>query len=70
MHPPTSTGLYWSLRGEVACADHAPPTEDPRWTTEGWNALPVSSGHIKGTHYQCQYCSTDGRSVVHTPPTR
>ena len=64
-HPPSLTGLYWSIRGEVACAEHAPSPDNPRWTHEGWNALPASSGHIKGSRYQCQHCATDGRAVVH-----
>jgi len=63
---PSATGLYWSIRGEVACAEHAPPSDDPRWIHEGWNALPVSSGNIKGAKYQCQHCAIDGRAVVHT----
>ena len=35
MRPPTFLGLYWSIRGEVACEKHAPDTDDPRWTIEG-----------------------------------
>jgi hypothetical protein len=65
MHPLSATALYWSIRGEVACDEHAPSTDDPRWVTEGWNALPMSSGDIRGSKYQCQHCATDGRSVVH-----
>jgi hypothetical protein len=64
MHPLSATGLYWSVRGEVACDEHAPPIEDYRWMLEGWDPVPVSSGHIKGTRYQCQHCAADGRVVV------
>lgn len=64
MHPPTTTGLYWSIRGEVACDEHAPAVEDLRWRTERWAAVPVSSGHMNGARYQCQHCATDGRAIV------
>lgn len=64
MHPPSVTGLYWSIRGEVSCAEHAPSTNDPRWTTEGWASLPVASGHVKAQRYQCQHCAIDGRASV------
>jgi hypothetical protein len=69
MHPPSPTGLYWSVHGEVACADHAPEVEDPRWNLEGWAPAPtkVRSGTVQGTQYeyQCQHCALDGRAVVH-----
>jgi hypothetical protein len=63
MRPPSFLGLYWSALGEVACEAHAPDTDDPRWTNEGWAQIPLSSGKLRG--YQCQHCATDGRSVVH-----
>ena len=69
MQPTSATGLYWSIRGEVACATHAPSTDDPQWVQEGWNPLPVSSGHTTGARYQCQHCATDGRAVVHNGST-
>jgi hypothetical protein len=48
-HPPSVTGLYWSIRGEVACDDHAPAIDDPRWRVEGWTPVPVSSGRFHGS---------------------
>lgn len=69
MHPPSVTGLYWSIRGEVSCAEHAPSTDDPGWTIEGWAPLPVSSGHVKGQRYQCQHCAIDGRAFVRSVST-
>ena len=66
MHPISPTGLYWSMRGEVACDDHAPSFDDPRWTVDGWKPLPVSCGYLKATRYQCQHCAEDGRAVVHS----
>ena len=62
--PPSPTGLYWSIRGEVACDDHAPATDDPRWRTEGWNPVPVASGHRDRSRYQCQHCALDGRAIA------
>ena len=69
MHPPSATGLYWSIRGEVACCEHVPSTDDPRWITEGWAPLPISSGRIRGSRYQCQHCAKDGRAVIHSELT-
>jgi len=66
----TTTALFWSRHGEVACAAHAPDPEDPRWTAEGWEVVPSSLGYVKATRYQCEHCAEDGRAVVHqqTPP--
>lgn len=66
MHPPSTTGLYWSIRGEVACDEHAPDTTDPRWFVEGWAPVPLSSGSSRSHRYQCQHCATDGRAVIHS----
>ena len=67
MTPKSITGLYWSIRGEIACVEHCPAVEDPRWGIEGWNPIPVSSGHMHASRYQCQHCATDGRALVHSP---
>ena len=64
MHPTSALGLYWSILGEVACDEHAPNVDDPRWTVEGWAPIPLSSGHMKGTRYQCQHCAADGRAIA------
>ena len=64
MHPLSATGLYWSIRGEVACDDHAPHADELRWSTEGWEPIPVSSGRAHGLRYQCQHCDTNGRAVL------
>ena len=68
-HPPSLTGLYWSIRGEVACSEHTPVMEDPRWTTEGWTAIPIAARHLKGDRYQCQHCAIDGRAISHNGNT-
>ena len=64
MRPPTPTGLYWSVYGEVACETHAPESDDERWDVEGWQPIPVSSGRFRGSRYQCQHCAASGRSVA------
>ena len=64
MLPESATGLYWSIRGEVACAEHLPQDGDPRLVIEGWNPVPVSSGHMNVARYQCQHCALDGRAIV------
>ena len=65
MRPTSPTGLYWSTNGGVACEKHVPPPDDRRWRVEGWEPIPVSSGHLRGARYRCQYCAANGRSVVH-----
>lgn len=50
-----TTGLFWSKRGEVACADHAPRLEEPRWRAEGWRA--ILSPDMKRLAYRCQHCA-------------
>ena len=69
-HPPSVTGLYWPLRGEVACADHAPVVDNPRWAVEGWSPVPVSSGKMQASRYQCQFCAIDGRAIVRNGTTQ
>jgi CheY-like chemotaxis protein len=45
--------LFWSRRGEVACALHAPTADSPRWHEEQWSA--VAGGGSRLT-FQCQHC--------------
>jgi hypothetical protein len=59
-------GLYWSIRGEVACSDHAPEPSSMRWIGEGWTQMPVSSRRRHGLEYQCQHCSDSGRPIAHS----
>jgi CheY-like chemotaxis protein len=63
--PPPLTAvdaLFWSRRGEIACADHAPDATSPRWREEGWVVIAVGAG--KGRiSYRCQHCSGDGSPI-------
>lgn len=47
--------LFWSKRGEVACATHAPDGTSARWLDERWAAIPVQTGMSKVV-FQCQHC--------------
>jgi hypothetical protein len=58
MLPESPTGLYWSIRGEVACAKHVPDGE--RWKSDGWQPLPIS---YRGA-LQCQHCAPDHTAIV------
>jgi hypothetical protein len=61
--PDTSTGLYWSIRGEVACMKHAPT--DDRWSREGWKKIPK---HYRN-RFQCQHCAPDHAAIVDSRTT-
>ena len=45
--------LFWSKRGDVACAKHAPAKDDPAWAREQWTALPSRRRY---RIYQCRTC--------------
>lgn len=53
--------LFWSKRGEIACAEHAPERQSSRWSLEGWQELPALEG--RRITYQCQHC--DKRAILH-----
>lgn len=61
----TPDGLYWSKRGEVACAAHAPNVESPRWGLERWCPIPHDANGRHGLAYQCPRCAPDGRPHRH-----
>jgi hypothetical protein len=51
----TTTGLFWSKKGEVACANHAPDPDGPRWTAEGWRG--IRPEELTRFRYRCQHCA-------------
>jgi hypothetical protein len=67
--PITETGLYWSIRGEVACPGHASRISHDRWQSEGWVPLPTSSQGYRGMQFQCQHCSPNRSALVHRAVT-
>jgi hypothetical protein len=52
--------LFWSRRGEVACAAHAPDASSERWHAEGWGAV-REPGSRRRLAYQCSHCAVNGR---------
>src|SRR5688500_11559614 len=64
-NPDSDAGLYWSIRGEVACRHHVTHIEPMSWVIEGWAPLPMSSQGLHGRRYQCQECSPDHRAIAH-----
>ena len=65
--PVSFTGLYWSMRGHVVCAEHAAQILDAAWNAEGWAAVPESSQGFRGKRYQCEHCAPDRTAVIHSP---
>jgi hypothetical protein len=61
MRPESPSGLYWSIRGKVLCAEHTSEIDDDRWAAENWEPLPESS---RFRQYQCQRCSADGTALA------
>lgn len=47
--------LFWSRRGEIACADHAPEQGSDRWIDEAWQPMPDFG--VRMAKYQCQHCA-------------
>jgi hypothetical protein len=66
----TSTGLYWSIRGHVACSEHAKQILDPEWVSERWAPLPLSSQGFHGRTYQCETCSPSKTAIKHAEITQ
>jgi hypothetical protein len=68
--PPSSNGdepqLYWSKRGHVACAMHAPHPDSGRWHAEKWSCIPDDANGRHGLFYQCPRCAPDGRVHRHS----
>ena len=56
--------LYWSIRGEVACAIHAPQLSSHRWSHERWAEIPAVRRR-NGVRYQCQHCADSKTPILH-----
>ena len=59
--------LYWSLRGEVACATHVPEQGSARWSEERWAEIPSNMRSRHGLRYQCQHCADTKSPILHRP---
>src|ERR1700745_3348697 len=64
VRPESPTGLYWSIPGNVRCAEHLNDMDDHQWESEHWQPLPVSSQGLNGRNYQCQRCAADGTPLA------
>ena len=64
--PDSVTGLYWNIRGNIRCEQHAQELEPVRWETESWVPIPPAE-EPKQRRYQCQKCSPDGNSIATFP---
>ena len=60
--------LFWSKRGVVACARHAPAPASETWNLQGWEQVPAWRQTVKVTTLQCQFCH--GRPYVHAKEPR
>ena len=62
--PLSATGLYWSVNGHVACAEHAAVIPGSSWVAEAWAPVPPSSQGFGGLRYECEYCSPQHTAVT------
>jgi CheY-like chemotaxis protein len=60
--------LFWSKRGVVACAAHAPAPSSENWNLQGWQQVPAWRQTVNLTVLQCQFCH--GRPCVHSRETK
>jgi len=56
--------LFWSKRGVVACATHAPAPASEHWKLQGWQQVPAWRRTHHLSSLQCQFCH--GRPVGHS----
>jgi CheY-like chemotaxis protein len=59
-------GLFWSRRGEVACATHAPAIDTTRWQDEHWSPVQRVGTRLI---YQCQHCAGGDGPIAKRSPT-
>ncbi len=58
---PSPTGLYWSERGEIACALHTPFEGTDTWIWERWAPLPVAAIAEADYPLRCETCGKEPR---------
>jgi len=63
-HEKAARELFWSKRGVVACATHAPAPASEHWKLQGWQQVPAWRRTHHLSSLQCQFCH--GRPVVHS----
>lgn len=61
--------LFWSRRGDIACAPHAPDPDSAEWAARGWCVIPAFAAAVRhGLTYQCPLCASDRRSYRRVYP--
>jgi CheY-like chemotaxis protein len=50
----SSSQLFWSRHGNVACDDHRPDHSSRTWFNDGWAQLPKDNP--RSIRYQCEHC--------------
>jgi CheY-like chemotaxis protein len=60
--------LFWSRKGEIACAQHAPLRESSQWMDDGWQEIQEVAG--RRVKYQCQVCGRRAIQRQSLPPER
>ncbi len=67
---PSPTGLYWSERGEIACALHTPYEGTDTWNWERWAPLPVAAIAVADHPLRCETCGKEPESRGRGGPIR
>ncbi len=56
------TTLYWSERGHITCAQHAPCRGSDTWNWERWQPVPAEALELPGGDaLRCESCGTEVR---------
>ena len=56
------TGLFWSQRGEIACAAHTPYVGSDTWIWDRWEPMPQEAAHgyaQRGYVARCESCGKE-----------
>ena len=58
----TDTTLYWSERGRITCAAHAPVRNSDTWRWERWQAVPAEAFALDDdAALRCESCGHESR---------
>ena len=58
----TPTALFWSERGRITCAKHAPYRDSETWNWERWQPIPAEVLELpEGANLRCESCGQKAR---------
>ncbi len=58
----TPTTLFWSERGHITCAKHAPVRNSDTWRWERWQPIPAEALALpEGDNLRCESCGQKAR---------